>query len=278
VRRRELLEIGVTPGQIKQRLRTGALFREFPGIYRVGHRAPSVEATYLAAVWACGEGALLGGRAAAHLLGLIRGGPPPPEVITPTERRIDGIITRCSRQINPKDRMTWHAIPVTSVPRTLVDLAAVLTAFELGRACHEAGIRHRVTPRQVEAVLTRRPNSTGAGKLKAILRGDIRISLSRLETRFLELLRRERLALPRTNRPAGGRRVDCRWAAQRLTVELDGYEFHNSRHAWQQDRRREREAYARGDQFRRYSYVDVFEDPRLMLAELRALLPGGRPA
>jgi hypothetical protein len=62
-------------------------------------------------------------------------------------------------------------------------------------------------------------------------------------------------------------------AEQRLTVELDSYRYHQSRHAWEQDRRREREAHARGDQLRRYTYGDVFEDPKLMLAELRVLLP-----
>jgi hypothetical protein len=79
--------------------------------------------------------------------------------------------------------------------------------------------------------------------------------------------------LPQTNRPAGSRRVDCRWPEQRLTVELDSYRYHQSRHAWEQDRHREREAHARGDDFRRYTYGDVFDDPRMMLAELRALLP-----
>jgi hypothetical protein len=55
-------------------------------------------------------------------------------------------------------------------------------------------------------------------------------------------------------------------------VELDGYQFHNSRRSWEQDRRREREARARGDEFRRYTYGDVLEEPRYMLAELRQLL------
>ncbi|MDQ3849484.1 MAG: hypothetical protein M3296_02570 [Actinomycetota bacterium] len=63
-----------------------------------------------------------------------------------------------------------------------------------------------------------------------------------------------------------------------MTVELDGYRYHHSRHAWEQDRRREREVRARGDEFRRYTYADVFDDPPLMLAELRALLPRRRPA
>jgi hypothetical protein len=74
------------------------------------------------------------------------------------------------------------------------------------------------------------------------------------------------------NRKAGERRVDCRWPDHNLTVELDSYRYHSSRHAWELDRRREREAYARGDDFRRYTRNDVFEGPELILAELRGLL------
>jgi hypothetical protein len=166
-----------------------------------------------------------------------------------------------------------RGIPVTTIPRTLVDLASVLTADDLARACHEAGVRHRTTPAMVEAVLARRPRAPGATKLRAILRGDVHVVLSRLEKRFLERMREIRRPLPETNRPGGGRRVDCRWPEHRLTVELDSYRFHSSRHAWQQDRRREREAYARGDEFRRYTWGDVFEQPRNMLAELCDLLP-----
>ena len=110
--------------------------------------------------------------------------------------------------------------------------------------------------------------------LRCVLHGDVQVTLSTLERRFLAFLRENGLALPQTNRPAGGRRVDCRWPESRLTVELDGYRYHRSRHAWEQDRRREREAHARGDDFRRYTYGDVLEDPRLMLRELRQLLPG----
>ena len=102
----------------------------------------------------------------------------------------------------------------------------------------------------------------------------MRVTLSVLEKRFLKRLATAGLPLPETNRPAGGRRVDCRWPDWRLTVELDSYRFHHSRHAWEQDRRREREARARGDEFRRYTYGDVFEEPKLMMNELRVLLQG----
>ena len=72
-------------------------------------------------------------------------------------------------------------------------------------------MRYRTTPRHVDAVLARRPNAKGAANLRAVMSGEARVSLSRLESRFLELLREHGLPLPQTNRPAGGRRVDCRW-------------------------------------------------------------------
>jgi predicted transcriptional regulator of viral defense system len=273
VTREELQAVGLTLGEIRQRLRTGALIREYRGVYPVGHRAPSVEARYMAAVRACGERAVLSGRAAAFVYGLVRAKPPPPEVTSPTQRRVDGTKTHHCRDLDARDTTTWRGIPITTVPRTLVDLAASLTAEELARACHESGFRHDTTPRQVEEVLARRPNSPGAGKLRRVLLGDVRVTLSKLERRFLELLSEAGLPLPETNRPAGGRRVDCRWPDRRVTVELDSYRYHSSRHAWERDRRREREAYARGDEFRRYTYGDVFEGgSRLMMSELRGLL------
>lgn len=278
VTREEMLAAGITLAEIKWRVGTGALLRVHRSVYRVGHRAPSVESLYMAAVKAGGFRAALCGRAAGHLLGVLKGSPPAPDVITATDRRIAGVRTRRSRGLGAGDVMTWRGIPVTSVPLTLVHVAAVLAIDELALACHEAGIRHGTSPDEVEAVLSRWPTSPGAGRLRRVLHGDVPVTLSTLEARFLALLRKAGLPAPQTNRRVGGRRVDCRWEAQRLTVEIDGYRYHRSRHAWEQDRRREREARARGDEFRRYTYGDIVEDPRFMLAELCALLPGNRPA
>ncbi|MET0510540.1 MAG: type IV toxin-antitoxin system AbiEi family antitoxin domain-containing protein [Thermoleophilaceae bacterium] len=94
VTRTELLAGGITPGEIKRRLRTGALIPVYRGVYRVGHRAPGLESDYMAAVRAYGDGAVLGGRAAGDLLYLLRGRPPAPEVIAPTERRVKGVTIR----------------------------------------------------------------------------------------------------------------------------------------------------------------------------------------
>jgi very-short-patch-repair endonuclease len=278
VTRRQALDAGLTATEVDRRVETGALLREYRGVYRVGHRAPSVEACYLAAVLACGNGALLSGAAAAYLLGLTKGPAPSPEVITMTERRIPGIRTQRSRRRDSRDATRWRWIPVTSPQRTLVDLAGVLTEDTLARACHEAGIRHGTTPDHVEEVLAHRPGSAGAARLRKVLHGDVAVTLSALERRFLDRLRQVGLPTPRTNVPAGGQLVDCRWPEHRLTVELDGYRYHRSRHAWEADRRREREARSRGDEVRRYTYDDVFAAPAFMVAELRALLRPSRPA
>jgi Transcriptional regulator, AbiEi antitoxin len=269
VTRAQLLAAGITREEIARRVRAGALLREHPGVYRVGHRAPSVEARYLAAVLACGDGAVLSGRAAGHLWGILKGAAPAPEVTAPTKHRVQGVTTRRAGSIHAT---TLRGVPITTVPRTLADLAAHLSLDALARACHEAGVRYRTTPAQVEAVLGRRPNARGAAGLREVLRGEVRVTLSTLERAFLGRLRDAGLPLPITNKPADARRVDCRWPDHRLTVELDSYRYHHTRHAWEQDRLREREAHARGDDFRRYTYGDVTERPRPMLAELRALL------
>lgn len=276
VTRAELLSAAVSRKEIHQRIRIGALIRVYPGVYRVGHAAPSIEALYMAAVKACGAHAVLCGRAAAYLWGLVKGAAAPPaEVIATSQRRVRGVRTSRARR-GAVETTVWRGIPITTVPRTLVDIAAHLDEDELARACHEAGVLYRTTPRQVEAVVAKRPTAPGAATLRKVLLGDVRVTLSRLEKRFLALLREAGLPLPITNRSASGRRVDCRWPEHRLTVELDGYAFHNSRYSWEQDRRREREARARDDEFRRYSWDDVFVRPEPVVRELRELV--ARPA
>src|SRR4051812_50138111 len=124
VTRTQLLAARITGKEIDRRLRNGSLISVHRGVFRVGHAAFSLEATYLAAVLACGDGALLSGRAAGHLWGILKGRTPIPEVTASTERRIAGVKTHRSRHIHPSDRALARGIPVTSVPATVVQLAA----------------------------------------------------------------------------------------------------------------------------------------------------------
>jgi hypothetical protein len=272
VTRRELLGAGLSAKEVDHRVTIGLLIVEFRGVYRAGHDAPSVEARYLAAVKACGEGAVLSGPAAAWLWGLLKGPAPPPEVTAPTERRVKGLKTRRCRGMHPRDMTVHRGIPITTLPATLLHVASLLPFENLTRAVHEADVRYGTRPEDVEAALRRHPNITGAKTLRRVVHGDAPVTLSELERRFLALLTAHHLPLPLTNRLAGTKRVDCRWPDHALTVELDSYRYHRSRHAWEEDRRRDREAFTRGESIRRYTWRDVVEDPGLMLAELRGLI------
>jgi hypothetical protein len=128
-------------------------------------------------------------------------------VTAPTERRIKGVSTHRSRKLVEADVATHRGIPITTVARTLVAVAAELAPDDLARACHEAGVKYGTTPRHVQAVLKRRPRCPGAPKLRAIFDGDTPVTLSKLERRFLDLLHDNGLPLPETNRAVGGRRV-----------------------------------------------------------------------
>ena len=276
VTREQLLALELDRDDIKRRLRKGLLHREFRGVYRVGHRAPSLDARYSAAVLACGRDAALSGFAAAFRFAVIKGAAPP-EVTTTKNRHIPGITTHRVRHLDSRDVTKYRGIPTLTVPCVLVGLAGTLSLDALARACHEAEVKHRVGARHVEAVLARSRRVVGIAKLRAVYEGDAHVLLSWLEREFLRLLERARLPVPQTNKHLGGRYVDCRWPALNLTVELDSFTYHHTRHAWEQDRAREREARARGDAFRRYTYADVAEEPESMLAEL-STLTGTPPA
>lgn len=198
VTRRRLLAAGVSDKEIKVRLRRGSLIRLYPGVYRVGHAAPSVEATYMAAVLACGRGSELMGAPAAHLYELTKGDAPAPVIRTPTERRVAGIETHRTRS---EARGTlWRGIPITTVPQTLMDLTSSVTEKDLILACHQAQVRFGVRPDQVR------------GRARRILAGAVPVTLSALEDRFLQRLHEHGLPAPRTNRHTRGRTcVDCRW-------------------------------------------------------------------
>ncbi len=271
VSREELLASGITEGQIRKRLQAGSLIALHRAVYSVGYRSASVEARYLAAVKAVGNEAAVAGKAAGRLFGLVSGSPPP-EVITKGQRRPTGVVVHRGAGVRPSDLTVWLGIPVTTVPRTLVDLAAVLEEDELARAVHVADARHHITPEKVRVVLGRRHNWPGARKLRRVIGDEVQVTVSRLERRFLERLREASIATPVTNQRVDGRYVDCRWPARRLTVELDGYRYHRSRHAFELDRQREREARARGDEFRRYTWRDVEEEREQMLVDLHKLL------
>jgi hypothetical protein len=264
---KQLLEAGVDRGRIERWLVDGRLRRIHQGVYAAGHAAASVAADYMAAVLAGGDGAVLSHRAAAHKLGLLRGPPPPPEITVPTlaHRRRPGIVIHRVAALHPREVWITDNIAITTIPRTLLDIAPGMAPTELTRACHEAWVRYRTTPAQVEACIARNPRKQGIRKLRTALGGDV--LLSDLERAFLRLLRRHGLPSPRTNIDHHGDKVDCHWPEYDLTIELVSFRYHHSRRAFETDvaRRRRSNHVA-------YSYGDIVERPAATIADLRPRL------
>jgi hypothetical protein len=125
----QLLGVGFSAPAVRRMAAKGLLHPEFRGVWRLGHRAPSAEARYMAAVLACGHGASLSGLAGAWHYRIVRGQPPLPDVSAPGQRRIPGILTR-RREVESR---IWRDIPTTTIPQTIADLAAILSLDDLAR-------------------------------------------------------------------------------------------------------------------------------------------------
>jgi very-short-patch-repair endonuclease len=248
---------------------------EHSGVYRVGHAAPSHHARYMAAVRACGEGAVLSGLSASHLHGLTPAPTIGAEVTAPAERLVPGVLVHRARRVEV-EATEKDGIPVTTIARTLVDIASRLDDERLSRACHQAFVQEHSLLREAVDVLERRRNVAGSRRLRRLLFGDDPIVLRRLERRFLEVLEADGIERPVTNVRVSSHRVDCHWPHLNLIVELDSYRFHGSRQSWERDHRREREARRDGNELLRYTSEDVFELPEAMLVELRPRLTRAR--
>jgi very-short-patch-repair endonuclease len=240
VARRQLLALGLSADAIGRRLRAGRLHSIHRGVYAVGHRVVSRHGMWMAAVLVA-ERAVLSHRSAAALWGI---------------RDSDRVEITVSGALRRRPRVTVHGatlqddettihegIPVTTVARTLLDLAAELSAQHLERAATEAEVRRLTSPTSLEALLARHPKRAGTPKLRNLLeRRSIGANLTRseLENRFLAFLDAARLPRPRTNATVAGYEVDFHWPRARLVVELDGYAAHGTRNAFEEDRARDR--------------------------------------
>jgi very-short-patch-repair endonuclease len=224
----------------------------------------------MAAVLACGPGAVISHRSAAALweLGVAWGGAV--EVTAPAEHQCDGVIAHRSRTL-ARDHITVRAgIPVTTVARTLVDLADVLTDAALARAVNEAQVRYRV---QLVAVVDDTAGRRGAPRLRAILeRSAGAPTRSVLEDTFLALIESERLPRPEVNQRVAGYEVDMLWRRQRLIVELDGRRFHDHPRAFERDRERDADLAAAGFTVVRLTWQRLIRQPSREAQRLRALL------
>jgi very-short-patch-repair endonuclease len=276
VSRRQLLELGVDRGAILHRLKLARLRPVHRGIYTIGHRLLTQHGRWMAAVLAYGPHAVLSHRAAAALWGM-RGGTRVEVTVPSGLQGRDGI--QVYRAKLPADERTTHrGIPTTTVPRTLLDLSAVVTKRHLRGALREAEHLRLSDPLSLHDLIARYPRRPGLKAIKALLAEasvGARIIRSELEERFQDFLVRAGLPLPQTNAVIEGYEVDCVWPEQRLIVELDGHASHSPTHAFELDRARDRRLEAAGWRVIRITWRQLEQESELVEADLRRLLQPG---
>ena len=251
------------------------------GVYAVGHTALSARGRLLGAVLACGRGALLSHRSAAAHLELLPSARSTVEVTTirgRTRSGRPGIVVHQVRHLHPADRFLRDGIPVTSVARTLLDLAEVVPLRQLERAFEEAERLRVLDLGALEQLCARSRGRRGLrplGSLLSVAQPSVSATRSELERRFLRLCREADLPTPSVNALVAGLEVDAVWWNQRLVVELDGHAFHGTRAAFERDRIRDAALQLAGYRVLRVTYRRLEAEPGVIIGTVRSLLGDG---
>ncbi|HST68639.1 MAG TPA: type IV toxin-antitoxin system AbiEi family antitoxin domain-containing protein [Solirubrobacterales bacterium] len=280
VAREQLIRLGFEPGAIGRRVRAGRLHRLHSGVYSVGHQVVPREGRWMAAVLASGPEAVLSHWSAAALWMIRPNSRSVIDVTTPRKSTSSERIRRHHLQLPADEVVIEERVPVTSVPRTIFDLAAIEPVDVVQNMLREAEYLELWDRLSLWDLLERYPGKRGSRRVRAALE---RLNeepegrkCSPLEERFAPFLRRHRLPLPRFNDwiLLGERnfKVDCHWTGTGQIVELDGWESHKTRTAFREDRARDRRLRVAGYTVTHITWNQLDDEPEAIAADLRALL------
>ena len=277
---RQMRGLGLSNGHIHRASKASRLRRVHRGVYAVGHKRLSRHGHSLAAVLACGEGAVLSHRSAAWLWGFLPRFPSEAEVTVPSRgHRRCGIRVYRTAGMPDRDVATLEGIPVTSAARTLFDLAGAVSARDRSRAVDQAKRTGRLDLAELDAITARRSRTIEARLLRqalALYRKPV-YDRARSELLFLDALEKEGLPLPKINRWVEKWEIDAYWEAERFAVEVDGWETHGSREAFENDRLRQEEMKLAGIDCIRISARRIETEPEQVAQNLRVFLSRRRP-
>lgn len=280
VSRAQLLAAGLSSDVISGLLRRGQLHHLHSGVFAVGHLAPVPLGAETAALLAAPWGSLLSHVSAASLWGLL-----PPDhgrraidvLVGPhVRRKRAGICFHRTRVIEPTDRRIRHGLPVVSPARALLEIAEMVPTRTFERAFDQAEVHRLVRRPELEHALDRLRGRAGVSVVKRLLalQGGTTITRSEAEERFLALVRRADLPPPEVNARLHGFEVDFLWRQARLVVEIDGYQFHGTRRAFEFDRRKDAKLAAAGIAVIRFTWGELVRDALAVIARLAQALAG----
>ena len=272
----ELGACGLSRENVRIRVGNGRLHPVHAAVYAVGHANVALEGRFLAAVKACGDGALLSHFSAAALWGFLPWDERPPEVtvLDTTTHVHPGLHVHRTRVLAPHDIARHAGIPVTSPARTLLDLAAIVPYRQLRRAIRQAQSLYRVNLRQLLEVLARLGPRRGTRNFARIVATGPAPTRSVLEDAVLDLVLRGGVAHPIVNGKLvlDGRTVypDFRWPEQRLVVEADGAAWHDHKLAREDDAERQALLESHGYHVLRVTWDQAILRPAQTLARIWA--------
>jgi very-short-patch-repair endonuclease len=264
----QLCELGIDKSGISRRVGSGRLFRVHQGVYAVGHRGLSLEGQWMAAVLACGPGAVLSHKSAAALWKLLRPEDGPIHVSLPSSfgrSRRQGIqIHRCaSLAATPSLTAAGNEIPLVTVRNRIPVTTAARTIRDLEVSAEPHLVRRAI--RQAQLAGYSLDPRTKSDRTR-----------SDLERDFLELCRRYGLPAPEVNVRVGRWTVDFLWRPQRLAVETDFYATHRGSVAFEDDHQRDLDLRRLGYRVRRYTGAQIRDHPALVVTDLGEVLGGAR--
>src|SRR4051794_15973637 len=240
VARWQLLQAGVTSNQIELRLHNGRLHELHRGVYLVGHTVPPPLAPEQAALLACGERAVLSHRSAANIWNLLPYPAAAPAWVTvPPERNATRPRIKIQRaRLGRRDIRKRHGLRLTSPPRTILDLSLILDEPELESVVAEAEYRGLASAPELKAQLEANRGKRGVATLRRVLDlpGGPKRTRSGGERAMLRLLRCAGMRGFETNARIHGYEVDFLWRDLAVAVELDGWDGHSGRVAFERDR------------------------------------------
>lgn len=273
----QLVKLGFGVRAVERRVRDGRLNQLHRNVYAVGHRRSTQRSFWWAAALAYGDESLLSHRSAATLWGLSRRQAGPIDVTAPTGRqgpsRREGIWIHRGR-LHVEDRTTHDGIPVTSVARTLFDYAEVVDFRRLENAWEEADRLKRLRLGEVERVCELGYGRRALKPIRRLLADARAVTRTRspLEDRFQDFCRHFDLPPHSTNVGVLGKEADVLWPAAKLIVELDSWEFHSHRAAFQRDRAGDTHLLVAGYRTIRVTHDRLDREAGALASEIRALL------
>ena len=273
ITRAQLIGLGMSTTSIDRWVRVGRLHRVHPGVYAVGVPPINPFERAMAAVLACGPGAVLSHGSALTLWGVWKRWDLPFHVTTRGDRRPKGIRVHRVRHLDRRDVTRQQGIPVTTLARTLLDQAGEMPPKSLTRAVNDGRLKGLLHLPALEEIIARHSHHRGRPNLTALLHtATDRPTRSVIEDGFPAFCERHGLPIPQINATVCGYEVDALFADAKLIVELDGWAFHSSRTAFESDRRRDAVTLAAGFATLRITAERYERDPVGEAAQLREIL------